>query len=207
VPATVPPPPSSRAPAPPARLAQAVFESLPREDDTTLANTLAGVMMGYLPTLDGQLRAVLNEWLRLGEFWSLRAAWAADPESQPTAAKAERVLGPALRRTMQFRPVPELIWRTATRDGTQLGNVTLQAGDIVVLSLTSANQQRLADGLSQDVYAVFGGERKAGGPTHACPGYVPAMQVLLGVLAGWMDCQETLRPTPAPLAFTLEGRT
>ena len=49
-----------------ARLAKAILEDLreKKEDKATMARTFAGVLMGFLPTLDANLRLVLNEWLR-----------------------------------------------------------------------------------------------------------------------------------------------
>jgi len=189
----------------PAPLAKVVFESLAHENDATVGRSLAGVMMGFLPTLDGSFRLVMNEWLRLGTFWQHRAAWAADGRAD-TLVKAEALLDGAMRESMQFRPTPELIWRTAAREHDRIGDVDVVAGDTVVLALVSASQQRLAAG-SDDVYAIFGGMRRAGGPTHACPGYDAAMAVMLGMLAGWVGSPHHLRASPAPLAFTLEGET
>jgi hypothetical protein len=190
----------------PAVLAEAILQSLKDEDHGTVGRTFAGVLMGFLPTLDGNLRLVLNEWLRLQTFWSLRAAWATDPRPFDLA-KAEALLGRALCRAMQFRPSPELIWRTAQVDGERLGTVTLQRGDLVVLALVSATHENLGKD-DPDVMPVFGGHRAspAAHPTHACPGYEAAMGVLLGVLAAFVDVKETMRPSPAPLAFTFEGR-
>ena len=106
---------------------------------------------------------------------------------------------------MQFRSSPELIWRTAQNEGDNLGGVPLVRGDVVVVALVSAMHEGLAKNL-HDVMPVFGGDRsKDPHPTHACPGYAAAMGVMLGVLAAFVDVKETMRPSPAPLAFTFEG--
>ena len=44
---------------------KAVFNS-PRGagDIPYVARTIAGAMMGFIPTVDGNLRRILNEWLR-----------------------------------------------------------------------------------------------------------------------------------------------
>jgi Dyp-type peroxidase family len=188
----------------PAALAAVILSALQDEDDGTVARTFAGVLMGFLPTFDGNLRLVLNEWLRLKTFWSLRARWVAD--GRPfSLEKAVSLLEPAMREAMQFRPSPELIWRTVVRDRDAIGTVELSRGDRVVLSLTSASQEAFGNG-SDDVLAIFGGARRAGlPPTHACPGYNAALGVMLGVLAAFLDVGETMRPSPAPLAFTFEG--
>ncbi|NUZ05898.1 hypothetical protein [Piscinibacter koreensis] len=189
-----------------APLAEQIFAAMPasQADDATLARTLAGVLMGFLPTLDGSLRSVLHEWLRLQTFWSLRTQWAADA-APSSIDKARRILGPALCRALQFRPAPEIIWRTVRRDDDRIGDVAVRRGDIVVLGLVSAMHERLAGG-DDDVHAMFGGDRAQDPhPTHACPGYKAAMGVLLGVFAALMDVKEVMRPSPASLAFTLEG--
>lgn len=188
----------------PARLAKAILEALPREDDATVARTFAGVLMGFLPTLDGNLRLVLNEWLRLQTLWSLRATWSCD--ARPIGLdKAQELLEPALMQAMQFRSSPELIWRTAQHDHDRIGDVPLARGDVVVVALVSAMHEGLAKG-QRDVMPAFGGDRcQPSHPTHACPGYAAAMGVLLGVLAAFVDVKETMRPSPAPLAFTFEG--
>src|SRR5262249_37081961 len=98
----------------PATLAKAILDSHRDEDDATVARTLAGVLMCFLPTLDGNLRLVLNEWLRLQTLWGLRAAWATDGDPFGLA-KAEAHLEADLMQAMQFRPSPEVIWRTARR--------------------------------------------------------------------------------------------
>lgn len=190
-----------------ARIAKAILGAFPgtQSDDLT-ARTFSGVLMGFLPTVDGNVRLSLNEWLRDGTFWSLRAAWAAS-EVPATFDRAKALLQQPLVRAMQLRPSPELVWRRATRDGSHVGGVELRAGDRVVASLVSATQQCLESG-STDISPVFGGNRSSTPhPTHACPGYQAGMGVLLGMLAGLLDVKETMRPSPAPLAFTFEGPT
>jgi Dyp-type peroxidase family len=173
-------------------------------DEALTARTLVGAMMGFLPTADGNLRRVLNEWLRDGSFWSLRAAWLAQAPGQRRAlAEAERCFLQPMVQAMQLRPSPEVVWRTATRDGA-LGRSDVRQGDTVVLSIVSATQQRLAEGVA-DLSPVFGGVREAGGPTHACPGYEAAMGVLLGFITALMDCPDAIRASAVPLALVFEG--
>ncbi len=200
-----------RGAAPPTRpaapVSQAIFQAFPGDDDL-VARTLVGALMGFLPTADGNLRGTLNEWLRDGTFWRLRQALGtAMPVSHDHALRA---IGPALKETMQLRPTPELVWRTAAQ-GHTLGGVPVQAGERIVLAIVSATQRRLEE-RSTDISAVFGGVRKKpadpwapGRPTHACPAMGAAMGVLLGVLAGLLQAKGTLRPSPAPLSLTFEA--
>jgi len=169
-----------------------------------VARTLVGAMMGFLPTVDGNLRRSLNEWLYEGTFWSLRTAWRALAADKRTLEAARDMLMPALVRTMQLRPSPELVWRTATRDHA-LAGCPVSEGEIVVVSVVSAAQQCLAAGDADD-YPMFGGNRKGpSAPTHACPGYEAAMGVMLGFIAALLEVDGSMRPSAVPLALTLEG--
>jgi deferrochelatase/peroxidase EfeB len=182
-------------------LAKAIFDALPHASDSEVAQTFVGALMGFLPTVDGNLRLSLNEWLRDGTFWSLRAKWQADA-SPNDLVKAKRLLGPALTSSMQLRPSPELVWRTATKLHI-LGGEQINPGDVVVAAVVSATQQCLEEHQS-DLYPIFGGDRKeVGAPTHACPGYGAAMGVLLGLIAALIGIKEKVRPSPAPLALTI----
>lgn len=181
-------------------------EGDPERDDLA-GRTMAGAMMGFLPTLDGNLRLSLNEWLRDGSFWSLRG----DLQGMGSAAEfdnAVALLEPPLREAMQLRPSPELIWRIATRDG-RIGAVPVRSGDKIVIAIVSATQQCLEmswPGDQANVYPVFGGNRRRTlHPTHACPGYEAAMGALLGVVSALLKVKESMRPSLAPLALTLEG--
>jgi Dyp-type peroxidase family len=178
--------------------------------DDQAARTMIGAMMGFLPTLDGNLRLSMNEWLRDGTFWSLRAALAGPAALQPQAAlaAAHTLLEQPLKHAMQLRPSPELIWRTATRHA-KLGEEALRPGDKIVLALVSSTHAALESDppvRDADVYAIFGGQRKVSGyPTHACPGYEAAFGAMLGILYALMESPHTMRPSVAPLALVLEG--
>jgi Dyp-type peroxidase family len=187
--------------------------------DDLAARTMVGAMMGFLPTVDGNLRLTLNEWLKDGTFWSLRTKITTDNNGTAATGNtafthAENLLELPLKKTMQLRPSPELIWRTATRQD-HIGTVAIHPGDKIVLALVSATQQSLASDAANavpDVYPVFGGDRKkAQHPTHACPGYDAAMGALLGVLSAFLEFEgfgpfsAAMRPSVAPLALTLDG--
>lgn len=187
-----------------------LFAHLPdtREGNDLLARTLIGVMMGYLPTVDGNLKSTLAEWMDDGTLWQLQAALVDDAKPTPWA-RVERVMLPALIHTMQLRPLPEITWRIATK-AHQLGSARVAEGDKVVIGLVSAVQQdRMAHPppASKDVYPVFGGNRRGNThPTHACPGYEAGMGVLLGAFTALCEIG-TLLPTPAPATIRLRGPT
>lgn len=172
-----------------------------------VARTIAGAMMGFIPTVDGNLRRMLNEWLREGTLWSLRARYAG------TVAKdymdALNRLRDDFIPAMQLRAVPELIWRTAVIPhtlGTGAHQVAVKAGDIIVAGAVSATQQNLVEG-RQDVYHAFGGNRRVQGhPTHSCPGADPALAVMLGFFSALVETPLPLRAGPGPLTLGLDGR-
>jgi Dyp-type peroxidase family len=189
-----------------APLAASVLAAFPgAENDALTARSFCGALMGFLPTVDGNFRLSLNEWLRDGSFWQLRAACADLPNPRSFEA-AVKLLRAPLVQAMQLRPSPELIWRRARHAGLQVGGLALNTGETVVLGLVSAGQQHLAAG-SPELGLVFGGNRSAAAhPTHACPGYAAGMGVLLGLLAGLLTESEQMRASPAALSFTLEGQ-
>ncbi|WP_077002343.1 Dyp-type peroxidase domain-containing protein [Variovorax sp. KK3] len=171
------------------------------------ARTIAGAIMGFVPTTDNNLRRVVEEWLRDQTIWDLRARTAADSLAAP--ANGRRLLADPIARTMMLRPMPEFIWRTSleehvlpTTDG---GAFVVHAGDRVVLGLISATQQGLERG-ARDVVPVFGGDRWATpAPRHACPGMPSAMGVIAGVLSAIVDSPLALRPAVFNGLLSFEG--
>jgi len=193
-----------------APVARAVLGSAAaKADPSYAARTLAGILMGFVPTLDGNMRRILMEWAREGTLWALRTGNLRD------AKKATCSLRESLFNTMQLRAAPEQLWRTAVTTH-QLGDkphaVELRPGDVVVAGLISANHEGLEGGNSE-LFPAFGGERKTevqvppGQARHACPGQGPAMAVLEGFLRGLMTCPHPLRPGPTGLTFLIRGST
>lgn len=177
------------------------------KDYDLAARTIAGAIMGFVPTTDNNLRRVVDEWMRDQTAWALRARTAAGSLVTPEAGTAT-LLEP-MTRTMMLRPMPEFIWRTAvaphalpTTDG---GVLDVHAGERVVLGLVSATHQGLERG-ARDVLPVFGGDRWAApAPRHACPGRPSAMGVMAGVLSVIIDTPLVLRPVAASGVLSFEG--
>ncbi len=178
---------------------------LAHTDPGYAARTLVGVVMGFVPTVDGTLRRILAEWLREGSFWRLRGQCPvfADYSAAAGFMKSDFVRG------IQMRAAPELLWRTAATDhvmGSGEHAVSVQAGDRVVAGLLSATQANWASG-SQEYMAVFGGDRKAAyAPTHACPGTDAALALMIGFFTALLETDLPLRPGPAGLSFEASGR-
>jgi cytochrome P450 len=170
---------------PHAPVAQLMAEVFP--DDDEAARTLIGVMTGFLPPTEATIRWTLYDWLEERTLWRHDRARAA-------------LLAP-LMRSMQKRPQPDMLWRTA-RDDHVLGPVTVKQGDRIFIGIVSAMAEDVANGVTE-VYPVFGGHRgKDPHPVHACPAYNAAMGVMLGALAALLDAArvETL---PGPLLVRL----
>ncbi len=191
---------------PQAPLGKALFEAIPGDspdERSLLASTLIGVMMGFLPTVDGNLRGLFYEWMNDRSLWDHEGAYLA-ADGHGAHARAHRALLGPLRRTLQLRPVPEVVWRIALKQH-RLGTVTIEEGETVVVGIVSAMQEARLDDVD-DVYPVFGGNRGAKPhPLHACPGYAMAMGVMLGVVAGLLEAARP-RPTLSPFALRMARR-
>lgn len=163
-------------------LTRALFEAYPDDaENDLLARTLVGIMMGLLPTTEGNLVQVLKSMQADGSYYALskdiRAL--ADPLDAKAAAG---ILRDPMFRAMQACPMPPAVWRTATKDH-RIGPVDVKAGDKIDVSIKSATQEMLKAGIA-DVTPIFGGNRKSTPhPPHACPGYDLAIGTMFGTLA------------------------
>lgn len=168
------------------------------------ASTLIGVMMGFLPTVDGNIRGLLYDWVSDRSLWDHQLAYLADQSGDPLK-RAHQVLMPRLTQTLLLHPVPELVWRTALVPHT-LGSVEIRPGDRIVVSIVSATQECLNNEDEGGLYYIFGGNRgETGHPTHACPAYKMAIGIMLGMLSGLLEFAQ-LRPTMSPLQLAVSRR-
>ena len=174
----------------------AIKQNLHPADDETLAVNIAGILLGFPPTVQPNFLRVLEKWLQDGaSLWELQQdlfdAWGQGPLSHDRASTALRE---RLFATMRGDPVPGMLWRRSKRGGK----------DPVVLGIASA----LTDEKAPDVL-MFGrdsGDDPANTTLHGCPGYRMAMGVLLGMIAGLMKAG-TLRPTGSPVLLILTPNT
>ena len=197
-----------------------------RDDRDEFARTLIGIMTGFLPPTDASLRWTLYDWLEEKEFWRLQQdllGAKVDPATLPGDDEFGDDLAPArlamvksaygraraalldpLKRAMQKRPSPDMLWRTATRRH-KLGGVDIEDGDRVFIGIVSAVAEDANAGVA-DVFPIFGGNRSADkAPLHACPAYKFAIGTMLGILAALMDAV-TVEALPAPLLVRIRGR-
>jgi hypothetical protein len=161
------------------------------------ARMMVGVLEGFLPTVYGNVLKILHLWLTDGTFWRVQQDLLVTHSTADKYDRATRAVLPAMRAAMQTRPVPDIIHRTATRSA-RLGDVEVDEGDRIVLSIASVVQE-LAEKGEDNVYPMFGGNRKeTNPPTHACPGYEMGLGATLGILTAVLAAGE-FAPNPAPL--------
>jgi hypothetical protein len=173
------------------------------------ARTLVGLIEGFLPTVYGNFLKTMHLWVADETLWRVQqdhVSWrpraeAGAPES--SYARAEASIERELKRAMQKRPVPDVVYRTATQRH-NLAGVTIEAGERIVVLISSATHELAAQrSLEPDVTPVFGGNRKQEPhPTHACPAYDMGMGVLLGMISAILDAG-TLLPTESPLSIAV----
>jgi hypothetical protein len=192
-----------------APLLRAVCDSpAAQADPTYAARTLAGLLMGMVPTVDANLRRIAAAWLADGTLWRLRSRWQA-AEGEPAREAVLRQLRTAFRQALQLCTAPDLLWRTAVRGhdrGSGAGQVAVRAGDVVVASLLSAAHACFEAGDPATHYA-FGGHRGAPGNAamHACPGYGPAQALMLGFFQALVCSPLPLRPGHGALGLGYGG--
>lgn len=172
-------------------------------DRQELARTLVGVMIGFLPPAEASLRFALYGWTKEKSLHRLQRALLTSGHDDPYDRARAALLGP-LKRAMQKRPAPETLWRTAVVDHV-IGDTPVRANDLMIVGLVSATAQAALDG-SDDVYPVFGGDRRAPEhPVHACPASRFAMGTMLGILSGVLEFGR-IELLPAPLMVKITPR-
>jgi Dyp-type peroxidase family len=172
------------------------------DKDFLVARTIAGVMLGFPPTVEGNFLRTMDTLIKTEELWKLQQLLLEKKNSvADPLQRAQEVLFEPLIATMRKRPLPEMIWRTAGTGASVGGVAPTDKDQRVVLGLASAVSDPQADH-----YLMFGGQRTGAHKTvHACPGYHMAIGVLLGLLSGLMEAGE-LRPTGSGVSLTLLQR-
>lgn len=169
-----------------------------------VANTMAGIIMGYTPTIIGAVLNVLKEWHLESKFQYLRAVGLQDSSDFKSAAS---LLFEPMSAATQMRPMPQITWRTA-RKSHRLGLPGLQhldiaVGERIILSIVSATQQSLIDGEPHHLLN-FGGDRSVKPhPTHACPGYSTGIAAMLGTITALITRAEDMRHGATAFGFEI----
>lgn len=164
-----------------------------------LALSLAGVLLGFPPTVHGNFIRTMETWIKSESLWQYQqalfdasAAITAGPQGYVPARDALRK---AILATMRGRPIPEMLWRSPVVGGES----STADKNRVVLGIASA----LTDVNAPDelMFGRDGPEAKAS-TVHGCPGYEMAMGVLLAMISGLMR-SGTLRRTGSPVLLIL----
>jgi Dyp-type peroxidase family len=174
-------------------------------NDELVARTIAGVMMGFPPTVYGNFLRIATGWILTRELWDLQHQLDESRASrQGEFDRARAVLFDRLMKTMSEKPIPETIWRTAVNGAKVNGKAPSDdaADKMVILGLASA----MKDGADHSL--MFGGSRsdEKNKTVHACPGHGMAVGVLLGMFSGLLEAGE-LRPTGSTVQLTLMPRS
>jgi hypothetical protein len=166
-----------------------------------VVNSIAGMLLGFAPTVHGNFLRTLRTWIEGGTLWQHQQALAETPLSAGAAyARARDALRRRLLDAMQQHPVPEMLWRCPVQAGAPVQDPAQR----VVLGVRSALADLPGPRAGYDEL-VFGGSRDPASPIHgrhACPGYGMGVGVLLALLSGLFDAG-TLRPTGSPVLLML----
>jgi cytochrome P450 len=164
--------------------------------DEKFANNLAGVLLGFPPTVQGNFIRTMENWIEEKGLWQhQQSLFEHAPGVELTYKQASLALSEALFATMRKRPVPGMLWRSpVTKSG-----VDKEPSHRVVLGIASALTDETAP-----VELMFGRDaEEAKVPTaHGCPGYKMAMGILLAMIATLLRAG-TLRPTGSPVLLIL----
>lgn len=179
-------------------LTRGMHEALARTNSQgRLAENIAGMLIGFTPTVQGNFLRVMDNWITDGrKLWEMQQrVYRAAPDGKLGYAQAEAALRDALFAAMRADPVPGMLWRSPVRSG----KADLSPDQCVVLGIASA----LTDPAAPREL-VFGRDRDdAQVPTvHGCPGYHMAMGVLLAMIGGLLK-RGNLRPTGSPVLLIL----
>lgn len=175
-----------------------------KSDPGLLARTLAGVMLGFPPTVHLNFLRVMTAWVGNNattpsstpkvSLWDLQADLIAEGA---TGRAPSPMLQDALFAQMREYPGPELVWRESPGSTPGPGGAEPHK---TVLGLAAVMQDPQAHPL-----VMFGGahaSNKSAPPAlhtvHGCPGYSMAVGVLLGMITAILLTKGTLRPTASP---------
>lgn len=169
-----------------------------RWTDAAIATFLAGACLGFAGPVSGAFRAILFDWIDTGLLSRARQKLA-ETQAESDLDRAQKSLGPLLRKSLVTSSAIDLVHRVAVAGGT-LGGVAIAPGDRVVVSLRSAAE---GGAIPDDRDALMFGAApsgQAGAPTaHGCPGRSAGFNVLLGCLFALLDGVELREEGPMVL--------
>jgi Dyp-type peroxidase family len=221
----------------PGALAREMFQA--SDNDDLLARNITGMMLGMLAPIDANLRGVLVDWLAEETLWTHQAALIAEATGRPIDyAIARAALAKPICDSMCKRPAPDTLYRTATanvdfevmqwddqKHKRSKGKLTVEKGDLVIVSLASVSQRSLQHENGGDDTIIFGGQRKpqqgacphvASGfsypsadqspdyPLHACPARKLMTGAMTGIMAALLNAGR-IQAMPAGLVIGIDA--
>jgi Dyp-type peroxidase family len=159
-----------------------------------LERAVAGLLLGFAPTVHGNFLTVMKNWIESGRLWTLQQDIAERALAGDTPWDAARaVLWRPMLDTMHDEPVPPMVWRRPVHRGRPD-----PAALPVVLGLASAieglegdDQQDRRDAL------LFGGDYFAKGSNRW------GLHAVMLAMAATLLSAGTLRPTGSPVLLML----
>ena len=177
--------------------------------------------------MEANLRGILFDWIDQKSLWILQGDIFKEKmktEQDLNYDLAKKVLENDIARSMRKRPAPDLLYRIAKTDGVIIDGkihfdenlmdvsgskiTKFYKGDMIILSLVSATQDRNYDSQdSTDVDVIFGGKRHKGpenpeGNVHACPAQKMVMGSVLGFLTALLTAGR-IQAMPASLILEI----
>ena len=190
-------------PAPLPRLAQAVHQGLGHLGLSVVADTLAGILLGFTPSVFGNYGNLMRAWIDRGTdgartLWDLQAMLLkADAPTRGYQA-AKEVLRPALIAQMRQCPIPTSVWREVAGTPVPADPTGPNEPAKIVIGLHGVMQDPDAPELLMWGGAWRGAEGYDDLKTlHACPGYGLSTGVLMGIVSA-LVLAGTLRVSPSP---------
>jgi Dyp-type peroxidase family len=190
-------------PAPLPRLAQAVHQGLGHLGLPVVADTLAGILLGFTPSVFGNYSNLMRAWIDRGSdgartLWDLQAMLLhADAPTRGYEA-AREVLRPALIAQMRQCPIPTSVWREVASTPVPADATGANEPAKIVIGLHGVMQ----DPAAHELLMWGGAWRGTQGyedlkALHACPGYGLSTGVLMGIVSA-LVLAGSLRVSPSP---------
>jgi deferrochelatase/peroxidase EfeB len=160
--------------------------SQPSDDAIRVARM--GAIVGFAPPTIANLISVILRWRANGEL--MRQAQLAR-QRVDAASKRQGIQQPLLA-ALRDAPVPPTLYRTLVTPW-KWSDGEAQPGELVVVSLQSTWIDAELRGYSEPWQWLFGGAHAAGsggaaGSLHGCPGRLPALAAMCGIMAALADC-------------------
>ena len=157
--------------------------------------SLLGAVVGFAAPAIAAIASVGDRWAQTGDLWRL-----ADMAHRDDIKPLQRALQAALLDALAYRPIPPLLYRTASADTSlpaESGKPQeVKKGELVIVGLGAVYQdakRRANDGQGCPEAWLFGGEH--GGaehhgpkrPPHGCPAREVALKVISGALMAVLE--------------------